>query len=72
MAHILVIDDDPPVLRTLARVLEADGHRVRTAPGGREALAAFAEEPAELVVVDIHMPGMDGIEFIREFRKDFP
>ena len=72
MAHILVVDDDLPVLRTIARVLEADGHRVRTAPGAREALRAFAAEPAELVMVDIHMPDMDGIEFIRQFRQEVP
>ena len=63
--HLLAVDDDPVLLRSLCDILEADGHRVVTAPGGAEGIAAFTEalagkEPFAAVITDLGMPHIDG------------
>jgi len=63
--RILVIDDDPILIRSLLDVLEADGHAVEAAPGGAEGIAAFAaargtEQQFEVVITDLGMPRVDG------------
>lgn len=65
MAHILVIDDDPVYTALIARELEQTGHMVASVANGREALFRLAETRFDLVITDILMPEMDGIEFIR-------
>ncbi len=70
MAHILAVDDDEPVLRSVKRVLENAGFTVRTASSGQEALDLIARERPDLVVLDVIMPGMDGIEVCRRIRAD--
>jgi two-component system KDP operon response regulator KdpE len=65
---ILVVDDEPPIVRLVQMKLEADGMRVRTAHTGQDALAALEDEPADLVVLDVTMPGMDGFETLRHIR----
>jgi DNA-binding response OmpR family regulator len=72
MADILIIDDDEQIRELLIDVLEAAGHTVRPAGDGRGGLALFRRQPAELVITDIVMPGMEGIETIRELRCDAP
>ena len=72
MADILIIDDEPGVLGVLRKILEAAGHTVTDAPDGRVALAHYEGKPADLVITDIFMPGMDGIEFLVHIRKTFP
>jgi len=72
MASILVIDDHPDILTALRRVLEGAGHTVTEAPDGPTALRWFAGQPRDLVVTDIYMPGMDGIELIVRLRETFP
>ncbi len=72
MASILIIDDEPEVLRVLKRILEHAGHTVSEAPNGEVALKRFVGQPADLVVTDIFMPGMDGIEFLMHVRTAFP
>ena len=60
-------------VRTLARrVLEHGGHEVVEAGDGREALAAYRGRPADLVLCDMWMPGMDGLELLRALRREFP
>jgi CheY-like chemotaxis protein len=68
MSRIVVVDDDLKVLRAVAAYLRGLGHDVRTATDGLEATAALSEAPADLVVTDINMPGMDGIEIITSLR----
>jgi CheY-like chemotaxis protein len=68
MSRIVVVDDDLKVLRAVAAYLRGLGHDVRTAANGLEATAALSETPADLVVTDINMPGMDGIEIITSLR----
>ena len=72
MAEILIIDDEPGVLRILRKILEAAGHSVREAPDGEVALRDFEGKPADLVITDIFMPSMDGIEFLVNIRSTFP
>lgn len=72
MARILIVDDDPDILRALRRVLELERHTVTEAPDGKTALRHFAGAPADLVISDVYMPDMDGIEFLIRVREAFP
>jgi two-component system, NtrC family, sensor kinase len=69
MHKILLIDDEPDILRVLGISLRADGYAVQTASSGEEALAIFARETPELVITDIKMPGLSGIEVLREVKN---
>jgi two-component system, OmpR family, response regulator MprA len=66
--HILVVDDDPAVLRMLVRTLAAEGHEVESAPDGGAALAAVERRAPDAVVLDVAMPGMDGLAVCRRLR----
>ncbi len=72
MASILLIDDDPEILRVLRKVLEGAGHEVTEVPDGKTALRWHAGAPKDLVITDIYMPEMDGIELIIRVREAFP
>jgi two-component system response regulator MprA len=61
-AHILVVDDDPRITNLLRRVLAYEGYSVAIATSGNEALDRALERPPDLVVLDIMLPGMDGLE----------
>ena len=67
---ILVIDDDLLLLRTIARILSADGHQVLTASEGGRGMAIFARERPDIVLTDIVMPGQEGFETILALRRD--
>jgi DNA-binding NtrC family response regulator len=72
---ILLVDDEPGILLTLAANLELDGFDVSTAENGEAALELFGRETFDLVLSDVRMPGMNGVELfrrIREMRPDFP
>jgi len=62
MKHILVVDDEVNICELYRRDLEDEGYFVSVAVSGREALEAIEGNPPDLVVLDIQMPGMDGIE----------
>jgi DNA-binding response OmpR family regulator len=62
MTKLLVVEDDANQRRLYEQELEDDGYEVRTAAGGKEALAEISKERPDLVIMDISMPGMDGIE----------
>jgi two-component system KDP operon response regulator KdpE len=66
---ILMVDDDPNVLRSLRAALESHGYRVRSAPNGVLALEACAAERPDVVLLDLALPGMDGIEVCRRLRN---
>lgn len=67
-AAILVVDDDAPILRMLGRTLAAEGYRVETAADGGEALAAVERSTPDLVVLDVGLPGLDGLAVCRRLR----
>jgi CheY-like chemotaxis protein len=69
---ILVIDDDPDIVRSLARILKTRGLTVRTATSGHEALKLAAQGSPAVVLTDIVMPGLNGIETARELRRACP
>ena len=67
-AQVLVVDDEPDISALVAYHLARESYRVRTAASGPEALAAIAAEPPDLVVLDLMLPGMSGLELLAEIR----
>ena len=72
MAKVLIVDDEPDILHLLTRILERGGHTVYQAPDGRTALRMYAGNPADVVITDILMPEMDGLEFMTRVHEIFP
>ena len=68
-AHVLLIDDDQGVREITTFQLDAAGYRVTARAGGAEGVAAFEDEPADVVVTDLKMPGVDGMEVLRAIRR---
>jgi DNA-binding response OmpR family regulator len=69
---ILVVDDEPHVRTSLREILEQEGHQVTTAADGPEALAALSKDAFDLILVDLKMEGMDGLEVMTEARRRMP
>jgi YesN/AraC family two-component response regulator len=72
MATILIIEDDTQVRDMLRAILERAGYLVAEAPNGRHGVAIQSQSPADLVITDIIMPEMEGLETISELRRTFP
>ena len=70
--RVLVVDDDAGVRYTLREILESEGLAVDEAAGGEEALARYEAHPAPLVVTDLRMPGLDGMELLRRLVARTP
>ncbi len=68
--NILVVDDDPGIVSFIKRGLVHEGYSVDTAADGAQALTRFAESPANLIVLDIMMPGIDGVEVSQQLRQE--
>ncbi|HEY7781333.1 MAG TPA: response regulator transcription factor [Ktedonobacterales bacterium] len=68
-AHILVVDDDPRITELLRRTLALEGYTISVARDGTEGLARFLERPPDVIVLDVMLPGMDGIEVARRLRE---
>jgi two-component system response regulator MprA len=66
--HVLVVDDDPRIVAALRRALHYEGYSVEVAGDGPEALAQAAGRPPDLVVLDVMLPGLDGVEVCRRLR----
>ncbi|RKD25723.1 DNA-binding response regulator [Ammoniphilus oxalaticus] len=66
--HILVVDDDHKITAMLKRALEYEGYVARIAHSGEDALIALFEQPFDLIILDIMLPGLDGWETCREIR----
>ena len=67
-ARVLVVDDEPQITRVLKTVLSSQGYDVRTAAEGESALASFRDWSPDLLITDLYMPHMDGIELCRRIR----
>jgi two-component system response regulator ResD len=68
-ASVLVVDDEPTIGEVVARYLERAGYRTRVATDGPQALALSAASPPDLVVLDVMLPGIDGLEVMRRLRE---
>jgi len=66
---VLVVDDEPTIAEVVARYLERAGYRTRVAADGLEAIAAAASHRPDLVVLDLMLPGIDGLEVMRRLRE---
>ena len=69
MARVLVVDDDPTVREVVVSYLRAHRHEVQEAPDGESALRTVASWPPDLVVLDLMLPGVDGLEVCRRLRS---
>ena len=67
--RVLAVDDDPEILDLLRRGLATEGFDVRVAADGNAALNSLAEQPTDVVVLDVMMPGLDGLAVIRRIRE---
>jgi DNA-binding response OmpR family regulator len=67
--HVLLVDDDALLRRSLSFNLEQAGYRVSTAANAEDALALVARDPPDLILLDIGLPGMDGMDALRHFRS---
>jgi DNA-binding NtrC family response regulator len=72
MATILVIDDQEPIRSLLRTALEGDGHEVLEASNGRLGLELYRERSADLIITDIVMPEMEGLEMMLVLTRNFP
>jgi CheY-like chemotaxis protein len=72
LKSILVVDDDFAMRRGIALMLQGEGYEVFEAGDGRQALQALGEKPVDLVILDLFLPGRDGIEIAREIGAGFP
>jgi two-component system KDP operon response regulator KdpE len=68
-ARVLVVDDEPQVLRLLRTALTERGYDVTTAPSGEEAIEAFRRRLADVIILDLVMPGMSGLDVCRAVRE---
>jgi two-component system, NtrC family, response regulator AtoC len=67
--NILVVDDELGLRHTLTLILQAEGHTVRAASDGAAALERLAEAPADLIICDVRMPGLDGLRFLERYKE---
>ncbi|HYR32140.1 MAG TPA: response regulator [Gemmatimonadales bacterium] len=70
MPRILVIDDDPDVRRSLGKMLTRAGYDVVEAADGTAGVELQHREPADVIITDIFMPGLDGLQTIRQLKKE--
>lgn len=71
-SHILIVDDEIEITSSLSRALTFDGYKVLTAPSGEEALAILFKQKIDILISDIMMPGMSGIELLKRVRTEYP
>ncbi|MBI3548147.1 MAG: response regulator [Elusimicrobia bacterium] len=69
---ILVVEDEPDFRSILTEVLIKEGYRVVAAPNGEEGLKLYLQEKPDLLLLDVHLPDMEGTEICRKIRKDGP
>jgi CheY-like chemotaxis protein len=70
VAHILIVDDDRVVGETFARMLTLEGHRVTTVQSAESALAAASADLPDALILDMRMPVVNGLDFLRQLRRD--
>ena len=70
--HILIAEDDLPVAKFLLAGLEAEHYSVRLAPGGKDVLRMLVDGPCDLLILDLNLPGVKGLDLVREARATKP
>jgi DNA-binding NtrC family response regulator len=70
--RVLLVDDETLFLESMSKVLRGRGYNVSTAPGGAEAIEEITSRPYDVVILDLRMPNIDGMEVLKRIRKDFP
>jgi CheY-like chemotaxis protein len=70
--RILIIDDEPSSLDLLQHIFEGEGYQVALAVNGLEGVELFRNNPCDLVITDIVMPGKDGLQTILDLRQEYP
>ena len=68
MANILIIEDDAPLQEAYSFILKADGHDITSAYNGKEGLALATADVYDIILLDLHMPVMDGWEFLKAYQ----
>ena len=68
-SNILVVDDEPVARQSMTDILKLEGHNVASAPNGQAAVEYVRTHPVDLMIVDLRMPGIDGLTVIREARR---
>lgn len=71
-AKVLIVDDERDFVQMFSLRLQAQGEKVSTAYSGKEALAVLARESIDVVILDIRMPGMDGIDTLKQIKITYP
>jgi CheY-like chemotaxis protein len=71
-AHILLVDDDPDTRNIVPRMLSKSGYAVATCSSGHQALKYLARQKFDLVLSDVRMPGMSGVELLKSIRDNYP
>jgi len=69
-AVALIIEDEPDLIHIFARALELSGYQINTTSDGNEALAILGQMVPDIVVLDLHLPGVSGREILQTMRKD--
>jgi len=69
---ILIVDDEISVSRSIREVLLGEGYGVEMAPGGQEALGLIREKFYDLIIVDLMMPGLNGVDLLRQIKTESP
>jgi len=72
MTRILVIDDEKPIRTLVRQMLEKAGYEVTEASDGKKGMTILREESSDLVITDILMPDQEGLQTIKELRRDYP
>ena len=68
--HILIVDDDPHAVEILTRMLTREGYECSSASGGKAALEVLAQQPTDVILLDVMMPEMDGLQVCERLRAD--
>src|SRR6266576_6164486 len=72
MANLLIVDDELSMRQFLTHLFQRDGHSIRVAENGRKAMAMLREQPADVIISDVKMPDMGGIDLLRAARELHP
>ena len=69
MANLLIVDDELSMRQFLTHLFQRDGHAIRVAENGRKAMSLLRQQPADVIISDVKMPDMGGIELLRAARE---